>query len=68
MAEMEQLLTRFLAERLDSLEGEECRRIIALLHYADADLLDWLSGIKEPQAGVDREALRWISRHCSPNK
>ena len=68
MAEMEQLLTRFLAERLHLLEDEECRRIIVLLQYADADLLDWLSGVKEPQEGVDREVLGWVSCYCSPNK
>lgn len=68
MAEMEQILARFLKERLSHLEEEACRRIMALLQQTDADLLDWLPGLKEPPEGVDREVLGWISPYCSRSR
>ncbi len=70
MAEMEQILARFLADRLHGLEGDACQRVIDLLQQSDADLLDWLSGLKEPPVAVDREVLGWISCYCrrQPNQ
>lgn len=65
MAEMERILSRFMEARLAGLEEDGCRRVEALLQQADADLLDWLSGHKEPPHGVDREVLRWIVPYCT---
>ena len=61
MSEMEQLLSRFLAGQLDQLTDEACERMILLLQQSDLDLLDWLSGFREPPVGVDREVLGWMA-------
>ncbi|MBF0460401.1 MAG: succinate dehydrogenase assembly factor 2 [Magnetococcales bacterium] len=61
IAEMERVLSRFLAERFAQLTDEECQRVIVLLQQPDWDLLDWLSDLQEPAEGVDREALEWIA-------
>ena len=64
MAEMERILARFLADQLETLDDHSCHRIMELLQQTDADLLDWLAGIKKPAATIDQEVLGWISRYC----
>ena len=60
MAEMEHILDRVLADGLSHWGDETCQRMIALLQHSDLDLLDWLSGLREPEEGIDREALGWL--------
>ncbi|MEO5364435.1 MAG: succinate dehydrogenase assembly factor 2 [Magnetococcus sp. DMHC-8] len=61
MAEVEQILSRFVAQRLAGLADDACRRVILLLQQTDLDLLEWLSGQREPPEGIDREVLDWIA-------
>lgn len=61
IAEMERILSRFLAEQFSLLTDEACQRLLLLLQHSDLDLLEWLSGLQEPPVGVDREALSWIA-------
>lgn len=48
MAEMEQILDRFLKAEWQHLDDDQCRRLLQLLACPDADLLEWLSGITPP--------------------
>ncbi|MEO5331811.1 MAG: succinate dehydrogenase assembly factor 2 [Magnetococcus sp. YQC-5] len=65
MAEMERLLHRFLVAELTRLDDAECQRMEGLLVHPDADLLDWLVGIKPCPSEVDAEALLMLARHAS---
>lgn len=63
MAEMERLLYRFMVEELTDLNDEVCGRMEVLLHYPDADLLDWIAGLKTKPVEVDGEALARLGRY-----
>ena len=65
MAEMERILGRFLANSLSHMDDGACHRVIDLLQQSDADLLDWMSALKEPPEGVDREVLSWLSSYST---
>ncbi|MBF0212538.1 MAG: succinate dehydrogenase assembly factor 2 [Magnetococcales bacterium] len=63
MAEMERVFHRFLLQELATLDEGQCRRLESLLDCSDADLLDWMAGIKPVPAEVDGEMLARLSRH-----
>lgn len=57
MREMEELLARFLGQRLPHLDDSTCATLLSLLQEADADLLDWLGGVTPPPARVGPDLL-----------
>ncbi|MBF0141049.1 MAG: succinate dehydrogenase assembly factor 2 [Magnetococcales bacterium] len=57
MAEVERIMQRFVSSELASLDDDTCDRLLVLLDHSDADLLDWLTGVKPPPASVNREDL-----------
>ncbi|MEG3638982.1 succinate dehydrogenase assembly factor 2 [Magnetococcus sp. PR-3] len=63
MFEAELLFQRFLDAELNKLDETLCEAFLNLLVYPDADLLDWMAGIKEPPAEVDRDLLERVNRH-----
>ncbi|MBF0628226.1 MAG: succinate dehydrogenase assembly factor 2 [Magnetococcales bacterium] len=64
MAEMERILHRFLVNELTILDEVQCQVWIGLLDHADADLLDWMAGIKPLPDGVDPTILSQLSVHA----
>ncbi|MBF0263418.1 MAG: succinate dehydrogenase assembly factor 2 [Magnetococcales bacterium] len=64
MAEMERLLDRFLERELKGLDERGCTAFLALLEESDADLLDWMGGIKPIPARIDADALSRLSVHA----
>ncbi|MBF0308141.1 MAG: succinate dehydrogenase assembly factor 2 [Magnetococcales bacterium] len=60
MAEMEQVLSRFMAVEREKLDAKQCSRLLRVLEHPDADLLDWLTGIRQVPGDLDVEALFWL--------
>lgn len=68
MREMEWLLENFLQNQLQTLQEDDCTRLVALLAHADHDLLAWLAESAPLPADVDREALSWIASYWQMNE
>ncbi|MBF0439966.1 MAG: succinate dehydrogenase assembly factor 2 [Magnetococcales bacterium] len=64
MAEMERVLHRFLSRELTNMEDAECLRMEAVLQHSDADLLDWMTGIKPVPGDVDGDALARLALYA----
>ena len=62
MLEMDRIMERFMAENLSSLSDEECTRLLDWLNYPDADLFDWITGIKAPPEEFSGPLFRKIVR------
>lgn len=63
MAEVERIMQRFIARELVHLDDHACDRFLAILDHPDADLLDWITGIKPPPVSVDLEDIKSLGRH-----
>lgn len=63
MSEVERIMQRFVAQELVHMDDAACDRFSALLNQSDADLWDWLTGIKTPPASVDLEDLRRLEHY-----
>ncbi|ABK44260.1 hypothetical protein Mmc1_1752 [Magnetococcus marinus MC-1] len=63
MFEAELLFQRFLDAEISKFDETLCEAFLNLLVYPDADLLDWMAGIKEPPVGVDLQLLQRINHH-----
>lgn len=66
MSEVERIMQRFMAQELARMDDAACDRFMALLAFPDADLLDWLGGIKTPPAVVDRAILERLQHFKRP--
>ncbi len=64
MAEMERLLYRFLVAELITLTDAECLQLETLLLYDDADLLDWMAGLKPKPPEVSADSLARLFCHA----
>ncbi|MBF0340413.1 MAG: succinate dehydrogenase assembly factor 2 [Magnetococcales bacterium] len=64
MVEMERVLHRFLVAELIGLDDFDCERMIALLDNADADLLDWMAGVKPLPEDLEVDALSRLLIHA----
>jgi len=62
MAEVERIMQRFIAQELAQMEDDACDRFMELLNHSDADLLDWLTGVKPPPVFVNRTDLEHLAR------
>nr|CRH05820.1 conserved protein of unknown function [Candidatus Magnetococcus massalia] len=63
MLELELLLEKFLAAELDGFDQSKCESLSNLLVYPDADILDWLGGLKKPPAEVDEQMLKLMAEY-----
>ncbi|MGN7611258.1 succinate dehydrogenase assembly factor 2 [Magnetococcales bacterium HHB-1] len=61
MPEVEAIFSRFLDEKLATMDEETLAQFSLLLQCADADILDWLMGVVEVPAHLDRHLLKQIS-------
>ncbi|MBF0603890.1 MAG: succinate dehydrogenase assembly factor 2 [Nitrospirae bacterium] len=63
MSEVERIMQRFIAQELVHMDDVACDRFSELLNQSDADLWDWLTGIKTPPVSVNREDLHRLERY-----
>ncbi|WP_420904429.1 succinate dehydrogenase assembly factor 2 [Candidatus Magnetaquiglobus chichijimensis] len=64
MAEMERILERFLERELAGLDDRACAGFLELLEESDADLLDWMGGIKPIPERIDRSLMARLGAHA----
>ncbi|OSM08458.1 succinate dehydrogenase assembly factor 2 [Magnetofaba australis] len=63
--EADRLWNAFLAGEGDSLTLADCQMCLALLHYPDADLYDWVSGLKPAPEALDPSWLQRLAKYCT---
>ncbi|MBF0271546.1 MAG: succinate dehydrogenase assembly factor 2 [Magnetococcales bacterium] len=63
MAEMERILHRFLVRELTELDDGQCQRLESLLNRADADLMDWMAGLKPMPDDLEADLLARLMVH-----
>lgn len=63
MSEVERIMQRFIAQELVHMDDVACDRFSELLNQSDADIWDWLTGIKTPPASVNLEDLHRLERY-----
>ncbi|MBF0191155.1 MAG: succinate dehydrogenase assembly factor 2 [Magnetococcales bacterium] len=63
MAEMERVLHRFLRDELTELDDGQCQRLESLLNRSDADLMDWMAGLKPVPEDLETDLLARLVSH-----